>query len=67
MPDNTTVNAHVGIGDRLNGGFGLEGGPVVAMPGVDRAVAEKIAERGHHICPFSHATKGNSEVVTEVV
>jgi organic hydroperoxide reductase OsmC/OhrA len=37
------------------------------MPGVDRAVAEKIAERGHHICPYSHATKGNIEVVTEVV
>ena len=37
------------------------------MPGVDRSVAEKIAERGHFICPYSHATKGNIEVVTEVV
>jgi lipoyl-dependent peroxiredoxin len=30
-------------------------------------VAEKIAERGHFICPYSNATKGNIEVETEVV
>lgn len=67
VPDDATVNAHVGIGGRSDGGFGLKVRLVVAMPGVDRAVAEKIAERGHHICPYSHATKGNIEVVTEVV
>ncbi len=39
---------------------------VVTMPGVDRALAEKIAERGHHICPYSNATKGNIEVTTEI-
>ena len=33
----------------------------------DETVAEKIAERGHFICPYSHATKGNIEVETEVV
>ena len=67
VPDDATVNAHVGIGGRSDGGFGLSVRLVVTMPGVDRAVAEKIAERGHHICPYSNATKGNIEVVTEVV
>jgi lipoyl-dependent peroxiredoxin len=67
VPDEASVNAHVGIGGRSDGGFGLKVRLVVTMPGVDRAVAEKIAERGHHICPYSHATKGNIEVVTEVV
>jgi Ohr subfamily peroxiredoxin len=67
VPENATVNAHVGIGGRSDGGFGLKVRLVVSMPGVDRAVAEKIAERGHHICPYSNATKGNIEVVTEVV
>jgi lipoyl-dependent peroxiredoxin len=67
VPDNATVTAHVGIGGRAEGGFGLKVRLVVSMPGVDRAVAEKIAERGHFICPYSHATKGNIEVVTEVV
>ncbi|MGL4235166.1 organic hydroperoxide resistance protein [Tabrizicola sp.] len=66
VPDGATVNAHVGIGARSDGGFGLKVKLVVAMPGVDRAVAEKIAERGHFICPYSNATKGNIEVVTEI-
>ncbi len=67
VPDNATVNAHVGIGGRPEGGFALKVRLVVSMPGVDRAVAEKIAERGHFICPYSHATKGNIEVETEIV
>lgn len=66
VPENATVNAHVGIGGRAEGGFGLKIKLVVTMPGVDRAVAEKIAERGHFICPYSHATKGNIEVETLV-
>ena len=37
------------------------------MPGVDRAVVEKIAERGHFICPYSNATKGNIKVETVIV
>ena len=67
VPDSATVTAHVGIGGRSDGGFGLKVKLVVAMPGVDRAVAEKIAERGHFICPYSNATKGNIEVETEIV
>ncbi len=67
VPDTATVTAHVGIGPRSDGGFGLKVRLVVSLPGVDRAVAGKIAERGHFICPYSHATKGNIEVVTEIV
>ncbi|NHB75687.1 organic hydroperoxide resistance protein [Rhodobacter calidifons] len=66
VPDTATVTAHVGIGGRSDGGFGLKVRLVVSMPGVDRAVAEKIAERGHFICPYSHATRGNIEVETEI-
>lgn len=66
VPENASVNAHVGIGPRPDGGFGLKVRLVVTMPGVDRAVAEKIAERGHFICPYSNAIKGNVEVEVEV-
>jgi len=66
VPDTASVHAHVGLGGRSDGGFGLKVKLVVTMPGVDRAVAERIAERGHHICPYSHATRGNIEVVTEI-
>ena len=66
VPEDATVTAKVGIGPRDDGGFGLAITLEVKMPGVDKAVAEKIAERGHFICPYSNATKGNIEVVTEI-
>jgi osmotically inducible protein OsmC len=66
VPESASVAAHVGLGPRSDGGFGLKVKLVVSMPGVDRAVAEKIAERGHFICPYSNATKGNIEVTTEI-
>jgi len=66
VPEDATVHAHVGIGPRSDGGFGLKVKLVVSLPGLDKAVAEKIVERGHFICPYSNATKGNIEVVTEL-
>ena len=67
VPDDATVTSSVGIGPRDEGGFGLTVSLSVAMPGVDRAVAEKIMERGHFICPYSNAVKGNLTVVTTLV
>ncbi len=64
VPDNAIVTSKVGIGGRSDGGFGLAVELTVTMPGVDRAVAEKIMERGHFICPYSNATKGNIGVTT---
>lgn len=66
VPDDATVTASAGIGPRSEGGFGLAVTLTVRMPGVERAVAEKIAERGHFICPYSHATRGNITVETVI-
>jgi len=67
VPPDASVRATVGIGPRSDDGFGLTVKLEVSMPGVDRAVAEKIAERGHAVCPYSHATKGNIAVETVVL
>lgn len=67
VPEAATVTAQVGIGGRAEGGFGLKVTLNVSLPGLDRAVAEKIAERGHFICPYSNATHGNIEVETVLV
>ena len=67
VPDDASVTSSVGIGPRDEGGFGLTVSLAVSMPGVDRAVAEKIIERGHFICPYSNAIKGNLDVVTTLV
>ena len=67
VPAEATVRATVGIGPRDDAGFGLTVRLEVSMPGLDRATAERIAERGHVICPYSHATRGNIAVETVVV
>lgn len=66
VPEDATVTAKVGIGPRSEGGFGLSVTLEVRMPGVDKAVAEKIAERGHFICPYSHFSRGGVQVATVV-
>ncbi|MBE3637010.1 organic hydroperoxide resistance protein [Mangrovicoccus algicola] len=66
VPEDATVAAQVGIGPRSDGGFGLAVKLIVTLPGVARDVAEKMVERGHFICPYSNATKGNIEVTTEL-
>jgi len=66
VPDDATVTAKVGIGPRDEGGFGLAITLEVKMPGVDKAVAEKIAERGHFICPYSHLSRGGVAVSTVI-
>lgn len=66
VPADTSVEAHVGIGPRSEGGFGLKVDLVVTMPGLDKADAEKITEAGHKICPYSNAVRGNVDVTTTV-
>jgi len=60
FPADASVTATVGIGPRSDGtGFGLTVDLTVSLPGLDRAVAEDVMTRGHVICPYAHATKGN--------
>lgn len=66
-PD-TTVTATVGIGPRDDGqGFGIDVALAIAVPGVDRAVAEDLVSKAHVVCPYSHATKGSLDVRLSVV
>ena len=66
VPADSTVTATVGIGPRSEGGFGLEVALRVALPGIDRAGAERLVEKAHQICPYSNATRGNINVRLEV-
>ena len=66
VPPDTTVTATVGIGPRSEGGFGLDVGLREAMPGTDRAQAERLVEMANQICPYSNATRGNVNLRLEV-
>jgi Ohr subfamily peroxiredoxin len=61
------VSATVGIGPIGNGAFGLEVELDVSLPAVDRATAEAVVAKAHHVCPYSNATRGNIEVKLNVV
>jgi len=39
----------------------------VRLPGLEREVAQSIAEAAHQVCPYSKATRGNIDVVINVV
>ena len=47
--------------------FFLRAKLTVSLPGVERKVAEALAEAAHGICPYSKAVHGNIEVTTTVV
>lgn len=62
VPADTTVTATVGIGPRSEGGFGLDIGLEISLPGVPRADAEALVEKAHQVCPYSNATRNNVPV-----
>ena len=66
VPDDASVKAKVGIGPRAEGGFGLAVTLEVSLPGVAKDLAEKIVERGHFICPYSHMTRNGLTVETKL-
>lgn len=67
VPADATVSATVGIGPRSEGGFGLEIGLEVSLPGVERSAAEALVAQAHQVCPYSNATRNNVDVTLSVV
>jgi osmotically inducible protein OsmC len=62
IPEDTTVNADIGIGPRDDGkGFGITASLQVKIPGMDHAKAEDLIKKAEVVCPYAHATHGNIE------
>lgn len=66
VPADASVTATVGIGPRDDNGFGLDVKIAVSLPGVDPAVAKDLIAGAHHVCPYSHATKGSLTITPEL-
>jgi osmotically inducible protein OsmC len=62
LDPNFSVTADVALGARDDGGFALDVGLKVNLPGIDKAVAEALVVEADHICPYSHAVHGNIPV-----
>ena len=64
--EDASITGHVGIGP-VTGGLALAVELKITLPGVDKATAEDIVEKAHHVCPYSNATRNNVDVKLTVV
>jgi lipoyl-dependent peroxiredoxin len=66
LPADRAVDAEVDLG-MTDGGYLLRARLNVSLPGMDREVAQAIVDAAHQICPYSKATRGNIDVVINLV
>jgi Ohr subfamily peroxiredoxin len=60
---NAKLDVAIGIGeDTVNGGSGLMATISLAIPGMDLAEVQCLADQAHTTCPYSKATRGNIPV-----
>lgn len=66
LPADRAVDAEVDLGT-AEGGYLLQARLHVRLPGLEREVAQNLADAAHQTCPYSKATRGNIDVVIDVV
>ena len=66
LPADRAVDAEVDLG-MTDGGYLLRARLNVSLPGLDREVAQSLVDAAHQICPYSKATRGNIDVVINLV
>jgi len=66
MPIDAAVDTEVDLGT-TDGEYLIQARLNVSLPGIDVETARIIAEKAHHVCPYSKATSGNINVVTEIM
>ena len=66
IPQDLSVTGEVGIGPIPNG-FGLEVILNISLPGMDKGEAQSLVDKAHVVCPYSNATRGNIDVVLNLV
>lgn len=65
LPQDPVITAKIGV---LSGdGYYLNCELNVSLPGLEESVARQIVEDAHKRCPFSKATRGNVDVVLNLV
>lgn len=63
LPGDVAVDAEVDLGT-TGGAYLLQARLNVSLPGIEREVAQALVDGAHQECPYSKATHGNINVVT---
>ena len=66
LPADRAVNAEVDLGTS-DGAFLLQARLNVSLPGLDRDIAQALVDAAHQTCPYSKATRGNIDVVINLI
>jgi len=66
LPADRAVDAEVDLG-MTDDGYLLRARLNVSLPGLDREVVQAIVDAAHQTCPYSKATRGNIDVVINLV
>jgi len=66
LPPDAAIDAEVDLCD-TDGEYFLQARLNVSLPGIDRDVARAVVDAAHQTCPYSKATRGNIDVVINVI
>jgi lipoyl-dependent peroxiredoxin len=66
MPAGMAIDAEVDL-CLSNDAYFLRGRLNVSLPGLDRNVSRELIESGHRTCPYSKATRGNIDVLINLI
>ena len=66
LPSYEAINAEVDLGTS-GGAFFLQARLNVSLPGLDREIAQTLVDAAHQTCPYSKATRGNIDVVINLI
>jgi lipoyl-dependent peroxiredoxin len=66
LPADSAIDAEVDL-CLDEGEYSLQARLNVSLPGMDREVAQSFADAAHQVCPYSKATRGNIDVVINVI
>ncbi len=66
LPADRAIDAEVDLGTS-SGDYFLQARLNVSLPGLEREVARALVDAAHRTCPYSKATRGNIDVVINLV
>ncbi|KPH01517.1 peroxiredoxin [Pseudomonas sp. RIT-PI-q] len=66
LPSDLSIDAEVDLGTNA-GGYLVQARLNISLPGMDRETARALVDKGHELCPYSKATRGNINVEINLV